>query len=262
MSLCDEVKDLLNIMAIMRDPHKGCSWTREQTYKSLLRHTIEEAYEVADVVEREEHSELKGELADLLNQVIFYSRLAEEDGNFDFKDVVCHLKTKLIKRHPDVFSTYEDKTVDELEDQWERLKHIERTQNSDKSILSHIAYNMPALSIANKIQTRVSAVGFDWDGINEVVLKIQEESLELVEAFSTKNKESIIDELGDLMFSCVNLARHLREDSEQVMRLSCRKFEQRFRKVESVLESQNIDLKSATKEEYNQAWNKAKKLVC
>ena len=261
MSLEKEITELINVMAQMRDPNKGCAWTREQTYQSLTRHTIEEAYEVADSIERGAYDELKGEVADLLNQVIFYSRIAEESGNFDFEAVVRHLKQKLIDRHPDVFSTQNNLSVSHLERQWETIKKQERARHkveSSESILNDLAYNLPALSIAKKLQTRAASVGFDWAKQSEVLAKLESEVIELEEAFTQKDKVAVLDEVGDVMFSCVNLIRHLREDPEQVMRQSCRKFESRFRALETILELQDMSVEDANILQLEEAWKQAK----
>ncbi len=261
MSLEKEITELVDVMAQMRDPEKGCAWTQKQTYQSLTPHTIEEAYEVADTIERGAYSELKGEVADLLNQVIFYSRIAEESGNFDFKGVVQHLKQKLIDRHPDVFAKQNNLSVSDLEKQWETIKKQERVQHNignTESILNDIAYNLPALSIAKKLQTRVASVGFDWEKQSEVLTQLKSEVIELEEAFTQNDKMAVLDEVGDVMFSCVNLIRHLREDPEQVMRQSCRKFEGRFRALESILESQNMPVEDANIIQLEEAWTQAK----
>ena len=261
MDLEKEIESLLRVMATMRDPKKGCSWTKSQTFNSLIRHTIEEAYEVADTIERQDYKSLKGELADLLNQIVFYSQLAEEEGHFNFLDVVIHLRKKLIIRHPDVFEDRKDKSIQELNHQWEEQKLHERENSDDKSILSDIAYNLPSLSLANKMQHRVSHVGFDWNSKDEVLTKIREEVQELDEALTSSKEDLILEELGDVLFSCVNLCRHMNVDPEQIMRKTCRKFESRFRYLETILAKKNINLNHATEEDFQIAWDLAKKKI-
>ena len=258
MSIEKEVSELLAIMAKMRDPKKGCAWTREQTYHSLVRHTIEEAYEVADTIERDALNELKGELADLLNQVVFYSRIAEEEGRFDFKDVIAHLTQKLIDRHPDVFKIQDNKSVEFLESQWETLKQKERADTEAKSILDGVVKSLPALSVANKLQVRASSVGFDWQDKRDVLAKLKSEIIELEEAFNQEDREAILDEVGDVMFSCVNLIRHMKADSEQVMRAANRKFETRFRDVERECKAQGVQIEKASPELLESIWELVK----
>ena len=254
MSLEKEISELLEVMQIMRDPQKGCAWTRAQTNESLIRHTIEEAYEVAETIESGHLNNLKGELADLLNQVIFYAQIAKESNHFDFKSIVMHLKQKLIDRHPDVFAQQKNQSVKFLEDQWESIKKQERKPS--KSILDEIAHNLPALSVANKLQMRASTVGFDWTNKQEVLAKLKSEVLELEEAFckENENENEILEELGDVMFSCVNLARHMKADSEQVMRRANRKFESRFRALEREFQKQGQKIEEATSDQLELVW--------
>ncbi|MDA7742237.1 nucleoside triphosphate pyrophosphohydrolase [Francisellaceae bacterium] len=258
MSIEKEVSELLAIMAKMRDPKEGCAWTREQTYHSLVRHTIEEAYEVADSIESGDLDGLKGELADLLNQVVFYSRLAEEEGRFDFKDIVAHLTQKLIDRHPDVFKTQDNKSVEFLESQWETLKQKERVGTEAKSILDGVVKNLPGLSVANKLQVRASSVGFDWQDKRDVLAKLKSEIVELEEAFDQEDRDAILDEVGDVIFSCVNFIRHMKADSEQVMRASNNKFETRFRNLEKILKEQGLQIEKQSPEQLEEIWAQVK----
>ncbi|TNF69988.1 MAG: nucleoside triphosphate pyrophosphohydrolase [Gammaproteobacteria bacterium] len=256
----DPVANLLEIMDIMRNSKRPCQWTKAQSWQSLVRHTIEEAYEVADAVERGNANDLKTELADLLNQIIFYAQIAKEEGGFDFYDVVNYLTDKLIRRHPNVFADELEDDVIQLERKWEEIKKQERKLKLQEkhSILDEITQSMPSLSVANKLQTRASQVGFDWRSRKEVFKQLHSEVDELNFALDNESDDEILAEIGDIMFACVNLIRHLRADPEQVMRKANHKFERRFRYIEETLHKCGQSLEDASIDEMDKLWHKAK----
>ncbi len=244
----------------------GCAWTKAQTFKSLTEHTLEEAYELVDAIEKNDMDELKGELADLLNQIVFYAQIAKEKQLFNFDDVINHLTDKLIRRHPDVFAQGNVQDVEALEKQWQEIKQQERlakkkkTDQNKHSLLDDIAINLPALSMANKLQTRAASVGFDWENITDVMAKLESEVVELQEALAEENRAQILEELGDLMFSCVNLSRHLKADPEKVMRQANRKFKKRFQAMEQIVDAKKKSLKTISAAEFEILWQKQKHL--
>ena len=250
-----QLDDLLHVMATMRDLQKGCAWTRAQTWESLTEYTIEESYELVDAVENHDDSAVKYELADVLNQVVFYAQIAKERHLFDFHSVVDVLTKKLINRHPDVFAEGHLQNVEALEKQWQQIKRQE--QGERQSELDGIAYNLPALTIAKKLQIRASVVGFDWQKIESVLAKLEREVVELKEVLMI-NQEKAQEELGNLMFSCVNLARHLKVDPEALMRRANKKFEKRFRGMETELKQQNRKISSLQPEELEVLWEEQK----
>jgi ATP diphosphatase len=258
------IENLESIMQQLRDPHKGCPWDIEQSYQSILPFTIEEVYEVADAIEREDYSDLKNELGDLLFQVVFYARLAEEDGYFDLSDVVDSISNKLVRRHPHVFSFDGlNKTKEQVSLDWENQKQKEREakvgseKNDQKaSLLDDIPKVLPELKRAQKIQKRVAKQGFDWPDVQQVWDKLAEESLEVKEAAESNDFEHLQEEIGDLLFVCVNLARHYKVDADFALRKANNKFESRFRHVEE-LASHNIA--DFTLDELEQFWKQAKK---
>lgn len=267
-----ELEKLLQIMADLRNPDGGCPWDVKQSFESIAVYTVEEAYEVADAIERSDMDDLKNELGDLLFQVVFHAQMASEKNQFEFIDVVNEINNKLIRRHPHVFS--DDKTSDEvkLNEDWEKHKRKERAEklsseqnNKAKSYLDGIASTMPALRWSEKLQKRAAHHGFDWDDIQPVFNKISEEidelKAEIVIAKNdiTSNQERIADEMGDILFASVNLSRHLGVNPEQALRDSNRKFITRFEVVEQLLredDKQMEDCSVAVLEEY---WQKAKK---
>ncbi len=218
------VQDLLNLMARLRDPQSGCPWDLKQTYASIVPHTLEEAYEVADAIEQGDLDHLKGELGDLLFQVVFYAQLAKEEGRFEFDDVIDGITRKLLRRHPHVFPTGElyapaetpRLTDEQVNQRWDEIKAEERAEKSGApeqlSLLDDVPVALPALSRAAKLQKRASQVGFDWPAALPVVDKVREELDEILEAMVDNDAEGIAEEVGDLLFSVVNLARHLKVD--------------------------------------------------
>ncbi|MCP5076190.1 MAG: nucleoside triphosphate pyrophosphohydrolase [Rhodobacteraceae bacterium] len=229
---------LLEIMARLRDPETGCPWDIEQNYASIAPYTIEEAYEVADAIERGDMTELEGELGDLLLQVIYYTQMGSEDGHFTFETVTKNIADKMIHRHPHVFGgESRDKSSDQQTVDWEKIKAAERAAKgeTEAKTLDGVAFNLPALTRAVKLQKRAARVGFDWPSTDEVVDKIAEEASELVEARDTLPHDKQVEEFGDLMFVMANLARHLKIDPEEALRAANAKFTRRFEGVEARL---------------------------
>lgn len=256
------VDRLVEIMATLRDPEQGCPWDKKQTYRSIVPHTLEEAYEVAEAIELEEYDHLKEELGDLLFQVIFYSRLAEEEARFNFDDVIETLNEKLIRRHPHVFQPQGKKNLadQEVRSNWETIKQQERQsrQPASTSKLDGVSINLPALSRAQKLQGRAAHFGFDWPSVQPALAKIDEETQELRDALQRGDQQHAVEELGDVIFSCVNVARHLNADSEQLLRQATQKFESRFRKIETMLDNQGRSVDDADLEELDQLWDLVK----
>lgn len=243
--------DLLDVMEAMRNQNTGCAWTRQQNWQSLTEHTIEESYELVDAIESDTPEAVKYELADLLNQIIFYAQIAKEDELFDFNDIVDALTKKLIERHPDVFAQGQVKDVDVLETQWLQIKRRERQHH--QSELDGIALNLPALTRAKKIQTRAAAVGFDFQKLEDVFAKLKSKMLELKEVLAV-DRVKAQQELGDLMFSCVDLARHLKADPEALMRQANQQFSKRFQGVETTLKQRRRTIAETTVNELNILW--------
>lgn len=252
---------LLVIMQRLRDPQTGCPWDRAQSYKTIVPHTLEEAYEVADAIEREDYVELRDELGDLLFQVVFYARLAEEEGRFDFEQVATAIADKLERRHPHVFADKVFADADEQTRHWEELKKQERADKAvqtEHSILDGIARTLPAMSLANKLQKRAAQVGFDWPDWHGVVDKVQEEIVELQAAWGDSTHRE--EEIGDLLFTCVNLARHAGCDPEAALRHANQKFEQRFRALEAACHTQHRAVDQLSMEELDALWCSVKKM--
>ena len=247
-------------MSQLRDKDNGCEWDKEQTFKSIAPFTIEEAYEVADAIERENVSDLKEELGDLLLQVVFLSQIAKEEELFSFDDVAKTISEKLIRRHPFVFSDKKNHSLDEQVNQWEEIKQKERSKKNQEGILEGIAKNLPSLQRSQKIQKRVSSVGFDWPDTKGVFEKIKEELRELEEAVEASNKESIQEEIGDLHMVITNLSEKLGVDSEEALRKSNVKFEKRFNYIEKELGKDNIKVSEMDLDELNTLWDDSKKL--
>jgi len=251
--------DLLQIMRKLRDKESGCPWDREQTYASLVPHTLEEAYEVAETIEENQLDKLPDELGDLLFQVVFYSQIASEEQRFTLDTVISHICDKLTRRHPHVFGEEKIETAEEQTLAWEQHKKNERLKSATSmtGLLDGISLALPALSRATKVQRRAARAGFDWPDYRGVVEKIHEELDEVKEVLVEKNQQRIEEELGDLLFSCVNLCRHLEIDGERALRKATRKFEGRFRGIEGMLEIDNGKF-NATPEEMEEAWQQSK----
>ncbi|CAH9066071.1 Nucleoside triphosphate pyrophosphohydrolase [Pseudoalteromonas sp. CIP111854] len=260
--MSDQVAELLSIMATLRDPEKGCDWDKQQTFKSIVPHTLEEAYEVADAIESNNMDALKDELGDLLFQVVFYAQMAQEQGAFDFNDIVTGLNDKLTRRHPHVFKGQQQLSDAQLEEQWQVIKAQERaTKHPAKKpqLWGDIPKVLPALSRAHKIQKRVAALGFDWPSYHGALDKVTEEVQEVSEALAQDpHSAHSEEELGDLLFATVNVARHAKHDPEQALRLACEKFTDRFERVDETLRQQGLCLKGATLSQMDSAWEQVK----
>jgi ATP diphosphatase len=246
-------------MQQLRDPHAGCPWDQKQNFESIVAYTIEETYEVADAIFSGNMVDIKDELGDLLFQIVFYAQLAEEQKIFDFEDIAQSISDKLVRRHPHVFQATELKTDDELNLQWEKIKLQERevaARPNDKSVLANIPIGMTPLLRAQKIQRQCSKVGFDWTEIPPVVDKIHEEIEEVLAEVnaSEPNQQAVEEEIGDLLFAVVNLARHTSVNAETALIKANRKFEKRFRQVEQVIEKQGLSMDSANLQQMEAAW--------
>ncbi len=240
------IDPLLEIMRLLRDPDKGCEWDKVQTFKTIAPYTIEEAYEVADAIERQDMVALRDELGDLLLQVVFHSQIAADDGTFDFQDVVQSICDKMTRRHPHIFGEADQSPG------WEQLKAEEREITGQSSALDGVALALPALLRAQKIQKRAARVGFDWPDKAPVKDKLLEE---LDEVAAATSDEEVHEEIGDLLFSAVNLARHYKVDAERALTDATAKFTRRFNMVESSL---GKEMKDMSIEELEAEWQKAK----
>ncbi|MDW4497612.1 nucleoside triphosphate pyrophosphohydrolase [Sulfitobacter sp. D35] len=230
------VERLLEIMRRLRDPETGCPWDIEQDFDTIAPYTIEEAYEVADAIERRDWPDLEGELGDLLLQAVYHAQMAEEAGHFSFQSVVRAISDKMVARHPHVFGDESrDKSAEQQTRDWEQVKAAERAGKAQSGTLDGVAIGLPALLRALKLQKRAARVGFDWPSTREVIDKIAEESAELVEARDTLSEAEIEEEFGDLLFVMANLGRHLGLDPEAALRAANAKFTRRFEAVEAQL---------------------------
>jgi len=256
--LTEEINNLLQTFKKLRDPSQGCPWDKEQDFKSIASCSIEEAYEVADAIEREDFNDLKEELGDLFFQIIFHSGMAEEKKLFNFEEVVKELNDKLIRRHPHVFDKKQEMSASESLEIWEKEKKKEREKKNLISLMDDIPKNLPSLTRAKKIQKRAKSVGFDWQNENEVLRKIDEEIDELKRAKASQKKEDISEEIGDLFFTLVNLSRHYNLEPEDIIRKANLKFETRFRKMEDEASMANVDLKDLEINELETLWQRIK----
>lgn len=256
----DEVKRLLQIMAALRDPQTGCPWDIEQNFASIAPYTIEEAYEVADAIERGDLDGLKSELGDLLLQVVFHSQMASEQGLFDFSDVAAAINAKLIRRHPHVFAGEPAGSVAEQHNAWEAHKQAERIAAGDStaSVLAGLTNNLPALTLAAKTSKKAAAVGFDWESPEQVIDKIHEELAEIAEARAQGDQNAIADEVGDLLLAATNLARYLKVNPEQALRDANRKFIDRFNRLEQSLKDTGEEWSMLSLAELEERWQQIK----
>ena len=271
------VDRLIAIMTMLRDKQHGCPWDLEQTIKSLLPYTLEEAYEVADAIENNDLVELEDELGDLLFQVIFYAQIAKEQGAFDFQDIATAITDKLVRRHPHVFpdgdveqfGISQEIDAEQVVVNWEAIKEIEREEKRKKggkqvvqgaeSILDDVPRALPAMERARKLQKRAAQVGFDWVELAPVLEKLKEEVAEFEEALASGDLERMSDELGDVLFATINLARHSKIEPEVALRSTNRRFERRFKWIEAALYKQDKVFKDAKLEELDALWGQAKK---
>jgi ATP diphosphatase len=258
------IDDLLYLMARLRDPQSGCPWDITQDYASIAPSTLEEAYEVVDAIEKQDFAHLKEELGDLLFQVIFYSQLGKEEDRFEFAGVVSGLVAKLIRRHPHVFpegtlhSRVENRHTlpGDVKARWEAIKQQERAEKGAQGLLADVPLNLPALSRAAKLQKRAASVGFDWDDVYGPIAKVREELMEVEAELDSGDEAALEEELGDLLFAVVNIARYQKIDPEQALRRANQKFEQRFHFIET---NSPTPLTETSIHEMNRLWDEAKK---
>ncbi len=273
-----DIARLLDIMAALRDPETGCSWDLAQTFASIVPYTIEESYEVADAVERGHREDLREELGDLLLQVVFQARIAEEEGSFDFGGVVEAITTKLVHRHPHIFGEKRDLSPDEVRATWAAIKHREKADRAARErirpkdpagrgaeaeqggsgLLSAVGAGLPPLPRAVKLQAKAAGVGFDWNDFRAVLAKVREEAAEVEAALD--DPRALAGEIGDLLFAVANLARHAGVDPEAALRSTNRKFERRFSHIEAALQARGIELGAADLDAMEALWREAKAL--
>ncbi len=262
-----DISRLLEIMAMLRTPGSGCPWDLEQNFSTIAPYTIEEAYEVADAIARGDLDDLRDELGDLLLQVVFHARMAEEQNAFSFGDVVEAITRKMIRRHPHVFADKDGRlSPSDVKGAWDRIKAEEKAERTarrpaetaHKSLLSSVKTGQPALARAMELQRKASQVGFDWNDPRAVLHKIREEADEIETALDRGDAEALAEETGDLLFALVNLARHVGTDPEHALRGTNAKFERRFSYIERALAAQGRSLEDATLAEMDALWNGAK----
>jgi ATP diphosphatase len=270
MEASKDISRLIEIMAALRNPETGCPWDIVQTFETIKPYTIEEAYEVSDAIERNDMDDLCDELGDLLLQVVFHARMAEEAGEFSFGDVVEAITAKMIRRHPHVFARSEADTPDAVKKQWDNIKQAEKRERAERraargisedfkaGFLGSVQRSFPALTEALKLQERAAKVGFDWSAPEPILDKIEEEIGELREALASGDHAKVSDELGDLIFAVVNIGRHVKADPEQSLRGTNTKFRRRFKHIETSLEAEGETLEAATLERMEELWQAAK----
>ncbi|MEM8582451.1 MAG: nucleoside triphosphate pyrophosphohydrolase [Pseudomonadota bacterium] len=250
---------LRSIMRRLRDPDNGCPWDIEQDFATIAPYTIEEAYEVADAIERESWDDLRDELGDLLLQAVFHAQIAEDRGLFDFEDVAAGIADKMVARHPHVFGAESrDKSAEQQTRDWETVKAAERVARAQTGVLEGVASGLPSLLRAVKLQKRAARVGFDWPETTQVLDKIVEECEELKDAAGTLAQEEIEEEMGDLLFVIANLARHLKIDPETALRRANAKFTRRFQRIEALLAAQGKRPEDSDLAEMDAFWDQAK----
>jgi len=249
-----KINKLIKIMERLRDPKKGCPWDKKQTMESIIPHSIEEVYEVAEQVYLKNYDKLKEELGDLLFQVVYLSQIASEKNKFDFSDVVDSISSKMILRHPHVFKGKKFKNIKEFKLWWEKSKNKQK-----KTILDDIPFTYPAYLEANKIQKKVASVGFEYSNDLEALDKVYEELGELKKELHAKNKSKIKEELGDLIFATLDVSRKLKLNPELILKKANNKFSKRWKKLEKLAEKENLDLNKLSLKKYDILWNKAKK---
>ena len=252
------IAQLIEIMRMLRDPERGCPWDKEQTFETIAPYTIEEAYEVSDAIHRGDLAALKEELGDLLFQVVFHGRMAEEQGAFTFDDIAEAMAEKLIRRHPHVFGDEASRSAAQQTEAWEQIKASERADKGHQSSMDDIPVALPALQRAFKLQKRAARFGFDWNRAESVLEKLTEELSEFSEEVVAGNSQRAREEFGDLLFVLVNLGRHLGVESEQALILTNRKFEQRIRWMEQASDIKEKNLSDMTLEELEALWTEAK----
>ena len=263
---CYSMADLIEIMARLRDPDSGCPWDLKQSFETISPYTIEEAYEVADAIERGAAYELRQELGDLLFQVVYHAQMGAEAGSFDFSDVVQAICEKMVRRHPHVFGVDDLKSDDEITAMWERVKQLEKDTGdgeTEPAFLSDVPIGLPGLTRAFKLQNKAARVGFDWPDHQPVLEKLQEELDELRETLTMTGPEAAerqLEEFGDLLFVMANIARHLKIDPEAALRGANEKFMRRFGHIETQLKNNGKRLEDSSLEEMEALWDEAKQL--
>lgn len=255
-----EFDRLAEIVKILRSP-EGCPWDREQNLYSLKSAMMEEAYELLDALDNKDIDNIKEELGDLLLHVVMHSQMAQEEGFFSLQDVISNINNKLIRRHPHVFADEKIVTASAVIERWEEVKAIEqKSKPKPKSVLDKVPNNMSALQKSENLQKRAAKYGFDWDNINAVFNKLEEEFSELKTAYRNNDKENMTEELGDAIFVLVNIGKHMGVSADEALRKTNSKFKNRFAYIEKRLEQQGKDLQSSNLEEMNVLWNEAKKI--
>lgn len=261
----EKTQQLLELMTQLRHPENGCPWDVKQDFQSLKPYLIEEAYEVIDAIERNDHDDLRSELGDLLLQVVFHSQIAKEQNLFDFEQVAEAIANKLIVRHPHVFAGVEFASDEERQQAWEDAKALERQQKNSQqkpqSVLDGVTQALPALVHCEKIQDRAAQHGFDWPEIDPVFAKVNEELAEVHEAWLSGDQKHVQEELGDLLFVVVNLARHLKVNPEIALREASQKFGRRFNYIERQVADSGRELLDCELEELDAFWNQAKQIL-
>lgn len=255
-----KVEDLLEIMAVLRSPG-GCPWDAEQTHSSIRKDFIEETYEVIEAINKDDKELLKEELGDVLLQVAFHTQIEKEQGCFDFDDVADGICKKLIERHPHVFGQVSVSGTKEVLDNWDTIKRASKGQKTQGSSMLKVPKELPALMRAQKIQSKAKKAGFDWDDVSGAFEALESEIKELRQAMMSGDKENIMEEMGDLLFSAVNISRFIGVESEEALTLSNEKFISRFVQVEKLCEERNIDMKTSSIDELDVLWNEAKQLT-
>lgn len=258
MSDPKSIDGLLEVMRRLRDPETGCPWDKAQTFDTIAPYTVEESYEVADAIQRKDMRDLKEELGDLLFQVVFHARIAEEQGLFDFNDVAAGMSEKLIRRHPHVFGDAGDRTADEQNAEWEIIKAQERKAKEKHGLLDDVPVGLPALTRAAKLTKRAARVGFDWPSVHEVLDKLDEETEELKVEIARGDVQKSHEELGDILFVLANLARKLDVEPENALRMTNAKFVRRFETIEAELLKIGKTPDQSDLAEMDALWNAAK----
>ena len=256
--LDSKLRELIITFRKLRDPVSGCPWDKEQDFKSIASCAIEESYEVADAIEREDFEDLKAELGDLLFQIVFHSEMAKEKGLFTIEDVIDELNSKLIRRHPHVFNDGDVKDAKDSLKIWEDVKAEERLSKNLNSVMDDVPKNLPSLTRTKKLQKRATRVGFDWSNSKQILEKIDEEIDELKHEDMKSNKEGITEEIGDVLFTLVRLAGYYELEPEDIIRKTNLKFENRFRKMENEAKSMKTNLNAMTLNELEILWQKVK----
>jgi len=249
-----KIQKLLQVMEKLRDPKNGCPWDKKQTMETIIPHSIEEVYEVAEQVYNKNYEKLKEELGDLLFQVVYLSQIAAEKNKFNFFDVVESITSKMVTKHPHVFNKRKFKNMNEFKQWWENIK--KKDQNS---ILDSIPFTFPAFLKANKIQKKVASIGFEYKNELEAIKKVYEETKELELEIKANNKNKIKEELGDLIFATLDVSRKLKLDPELILKNANKKFSKRWKKLEKFAKKENINLNNISMKKYNLLWQKAKK---